>query len=57
MDTKKLQEFKLLNLLKSVISLIDVYEEKQILENQISFQEYESLKKVINEFISKHLEK
>lgn len=55
MDTAKLQKLKLLNLLKSVLSLINLYTEKHVLEDEISISDYNKLEDSINEFIDKHL--
>lgn len=54
MDNKKMQRFKLMNLLKTVVNFIDIYKQKDVLTEEIDVKDYNDLQNIINEFISKH---
>ena len=54
MDIKEMQKFRLIHLLNSVITTVNVYKEKELLRDVIQQEDYDSLLNTINEFIGKY---
>ena len=49
-----MQKFRLIHLLNSVITTVNVYKEKELLRDVIQQEDYDSLLNTINEFIGKY---